>query len=76
MTVRPAEHHTSGIHTFYVGSDSQPGVEYSVQHICKTGMNRWQCSCPQHFYRCVARRRHSKHIHFVRHGAPGMAAAA
>ena len=67
--VRPAEHHTSGIHTFYVSSESKPGVEYCVQHIRKPGMNRWQCNCPQFFYRCAARRRHCKHIHFVKRGS-------
>jgi hypothetical protein len=67
--VRPAEHHTLGIRTFYVASDSQPGVEYAVQHIRKQGMNRWQCSCPQFFFRCAAKRRHCKHIHFVRQGS-------
>jgi hypothetical protein len=76
MTVRPSEHRASGTHTFYVGSDSKPGTEYSVQHIRKRGMNRWQCSCPQFFYRCVARRRHCKHIRFVRCGmvVPAIAA--
>jgi hypothetical protein len=69
MTVRPSEHRASGIRTFYVASDSRPGTEYSVQHIRKPGMNRWQCSCPQFFYRCVARRRHCKHIRFVRQGS-------
>ena len=66
MTIRPAEHHSAGTRTFYVGSESQPGVEYSIQHIRKPGMNRWQCSCPQFFYRCAAKRRHCKHIRFVR----------
>jgi hypothetical protein len=69
MTLRLAEHQASGIRTFYVGSDSKPGTEYAVQHIRRTGMNRWQCSCPQFFYRCVAKRRHCKHIHFVKKGS-------
>jgi hypothetical protein len=30
MTLRPAEHHTSGVRTFYVASDSKPGTEYAV----------------------------------------------
>jgi hypothetical protein len=75
MTARPSEHHASGIRTFYVASDSKPGTEYSVQHIRKRGMNRWQCSCPQFFYRCVARRRHCKHIRFVRGGMTAGVAA-
>lgn len=66
--VRPATHHTSGIHTFYVHSESHPGVEYCVQHIRKPGMNRWQCSCPQFFFRCAAKRRHCKHVRLVRGG--------
>jgi len=74
MTLRAAGHHTSGIHTFYVASESQPGVGYCVQHIRKPGMNRWQCSCPQFYFRCAAKRRHCKHIHFVRRG-PDVAAA-
>jgi hypothetical protein len=68
MTLRPSEYRASGVRTFYVASDSRLGTEYSVQHIRKPGMNRWQCSCPQFFYRCVARRRHCKHIRFVRCG--------
>lgn len=40
--VRPSEHRASGVHTFYVGSEARPGVEYSVQHIRNSGMNRWQ----------------------------------
>lgn len=67
--VRPAQHHTSGIRTYYVPSDSKPGVEYTVQYIRKRGMKRWQCSCPQFFFRCVPKRRQCKHIHLVRDGA-------
>jgi hypothetical protein len=67
--VRPAAHHAPGIRTFYIASGSKPGVQYTVQHIRRRGMRCWQCSCPQFFYRCVARRRHCKHIHFVRRGA-------
>lgn len=59
---RAANNHTPGVRTFYVGSESKPGTEYAVQHIRKPGMNRWQCSCPQFFFRCVARGRHCKHI--------------
>ena len=72
MTARPSEHRASGVRMFYVSSDSKPGVEYAVQHIRKAGMDRWQCSCPQFFYRCLARRRHCKHIHFVRRGTTGV----
>jgi hypothetical protein len=66
MTLRTAQHHTSGVHTFYVASDSNPGIEYAVQHIRRAGMNRWQCSCPQFFFRCAAKRRHCKHIRAAR----------
>jgi len=65
-TVRPAEHHSSGIRTYYVPSDSHPGTEYAVQHIRKPGMNRWQCSCPHFYFRCAAKRRHCKHIRVAR----------
>jgi hypothetical protein len=67
MTFRPASHHAPGIRTFYVSGDS--GSEYVVQRIRRGGMNRWQCSCPNFFFRCVSRRRHCKHIHAVRAGA-------
>jgi predicted nucleic acid-binding Zn finger protein len=76
MTLRLAEHRAAGIHTFYVASDSKPGTEYCIQHIRKPGMNRWQCSCPQFFFRCAAKRRHCKHVRFVRHGAKEMVAVA
>jgi hypothetical protein len=64
--IRTAEHHAPGIHTYYVPSHSHPGTEYAVQHIRKAGMNRWQCSCPQFFFRCAAKRRHCKHVRMVR----------
>jgi hypothetical protein len=69
MTFRPAQHHAPGTHTFYVSSDSLAGTKYTVQHIRRRGMNRWQCSCPQFFFRCVSRRRHCKHIRAVRGAA-------
>jgi hypothetical protein len=46
MTFRPSQHATTGIRTFYVSSESREGVEYAVQRIRRSGMNRWQCSCP------------------------------
>jgi hypothetical protein len=76
MTLRLAEHHAAGTRTFYVGSESQSGTEYCVQYIRKSGMRRWQCNCPQFYFRCAAKRRQCKHIHFVRHGAKETAAAA
>jgi len=69
MTLRRAEHHTAGIRTYYVASDSNPGTEYTVQFIRKRGMRRWQCNCPQFFYRCLVRRRRCKHIRLVTHRA-------
>jgi hypothetical protein len=66
MSFRTAQHHSPGTHTFYVSSESLSGTDYVVQHIRRRGMNRWQCSCPQFFFHCVARRRHCKHIRIVR----------
>ena len=67
MTFRPSQHHARGVHTFYVSGDS--GNKYVVQHLRRSGMNRWQCSCPHFFFRCVSRRRHCKHIRVVRDAA-------
>jgi hypothetical protein len=64
--VHPSKHRATGVRTYYVASDGTPGTTYAVQHIRKRGMNRWQCSCPQFFFRCAARRRHCKHIRAVR----------
>ena len=64
MTFRPSQHHAVGVSTFYVTGDSNR--DYVVQHIRRVGMNRWQCSCPHFFFRCVARRRHCKHIRAVK----------
>jgi hypothetical protein len=76
MTLRTAAHHASGIRTFYVPSDSKLGTEYAVQHIRKPGMNRWQCSCPQFFFRCAAKRRHCKHIRAARLAAANLSPVA
>jgi hypothetical protein len=77
MTFRPSQHHAAGIRTFYVASDSHAETEYTVQHIRRPGMNRWQCSCLQFFFRCVVQLRHCKHIHFVRASrVPAVAQAA
>jgi hypothetical protein len=38
---------------------------YAIQNIRRAGMHRWQCTCMQFFYRCVARKRHCKHIHLL-----------
>jgi hypothetical protein len=65
-TIRASQHHSPGTHTFYVPSESLASKDYVVQHIRRRGMNRWQCSCPNFFFRCVARRRHCKHIRLVR----------
>jgi hypothetical protein len=66
MPFRPSKHHAPGVWTFYVSSESLASTDYVVQHIRRRGMNRWQCSCPNFFFRCVARRRHCKHIRLVR----------
>lgn len=74
--IRPAQNHSQGIHTYYVPSNSKPGVEYAVQQIRKPGMNRWQCSCPQFFFRCAAKRRHCKHVRIVRRELAALVAQA
>jgi hypothetical protein len=76
MTSRPSQHRASGIHTYYVASDSHASTEYTVQHIRRPGMCRWHCSCPQFFYRCVVRRRVCKHVHFVQQASRKVAQAA
>jgi hypothetical protein len=66
MSLRPSKHHAPGVWTFYVSSESLASTDYVVQHIRRRGMNRWQCSCPQFFFRCLAHRRHCKHIRLAR----------
>jgi len=63
MTVRLAEHHSAGVHTFYVASESQPGTEYVVQFIRRAGQRRWFCDCADFKFRRLARKRHCKHLH-------------
>jgi hypothetical protein len=67
ISFHPSKHHAPGVWTFYVSGAA--GTEYTVQHIRRRGMNRWQCSCPNFFFRCVSRRRHCKHIRAVRAAA-------
>ncbi len=69
MTVRTANNRTPGVRTFYVGSESRPGVEYVVQHIRRVGQKRWFCNCPDYTFRRLARKRHCKHIRVARQRA-------
>ncbi len=64
MTVRAAHNHTSGVRTFYVGSESQPGVQYVAQHIRRAGRRFWACSCPDFLFRRQMKRSHRscKHL--------------
>lgn len=61
IRIRCAEEDSRGIHTFYVGSLSQPGVEYAVKHIRRYRTHRWFCTCPDFAHRRFAIRRHCKH---------------
>lgn len=63
MTIRTAHNHTSGVRTFYVASESQPGVQYVAQHIRRAGQRRWFCDCADFKFRRLARKRHCKHLH-------------
>lgn len=61
MTIRSATNHTPGVRTFYVGSESQPGTRYVVQHVRRSGQRRWFCDCADFKFRRLARKRHCKH---------------
>lgn len=63
MTIRAAQNHTSGVRTFYIASQSQPGVQYVAQHIRRAGQRRWFCDCADFKFRRLARKRHCKHLH-------------
>jgi hypothetical protein len=65
MTIRAAHNRTSGVRTFYVASESQPGVEYVAQFIRRAGQRRWFCDCADFTFRRLARRRHCKHLHVL-----------
>ena len=66
MTIRRAHDKTSGVHTFYVGSEPRLG-EYIVTHVRRAGMNRWTCTCPQFVFRGQVKGSHRfcKHIRAV-----------
>ena len=66
MTVRTASKRTPGARVFYVGSESKPSTEYTVQFIRRNGQCRWFCTCPDFTYRRLSRKRHCKHIRFAR----------
>ena len=61
--VRAANNRTPGVRTFYVASQSRPGVQYVVQFIRRAGQRRWFCGCGDFKFRKLARKRHCKHIH-------------
>ena len=60
--IRAASNHTRGVRTFYVTSESKPGVEYVVQFIRRSHQCRWFCDCADFKFRRVFRRRHCKHL--------------
>ena len=53
----------TGVRTFYVASQSNPGAQYVVQFIRRAGQRRWFCDCGDFKFRKLARKRHCKHIH-------------
>jgi len=63
MTIRAANNHVPGVHTFYLVSDS--GKEYTLQHVRRCGQRRWFCTCPDFTYRRVAHKKHCKHLRQV-----------
>jgi len=63
VTFRPANNKTPGVRTFYVQSESQPGVQYVAQFIRRAHQCRWFCDCADFKFRRLARRRHCKHLH-------------
>jgi hypothetical protein len=63
MTIRAANNRTAGVRTFYVASESQPGIQYVAQFIRRGRQCRWFCDCPDFKFRRLARRRHCKHLH-------------
>lgn len=70
MTVRLAQRNRPGVKTYYVSSRSKPGVEHTVVHVRRAGMNRWSCTCGKFVHRLQSKRthRHCHHIKEVRFG--------
>jgi hypothetical protein len=62
MTIRTANNHAPGVRTFYVASESKPGVQYVAQFIRRSHQRRWFCDCADFKFRRLARRRHCKHL--------------
>ncbi len=56
---------TTGVHRFYVRSETQPSVEYLVQHVRRAGQRRWFCDCADFKFRRLARKRHCKHARIL-----------
>src|SRR5580704_17302878 len=65
ISVRAANNRTPGVRTFYVASESKPGVSYVVQFIRRSGQRRWFCDCADFKFRRLAEVRHCKHVHVV-----------
>ncbi len=63
QSIRAAHNHTAGVRTFYIASESKPGVQYVVQFIRRAHQCRWFCDCADFKFRRLARRRHCKHLH-------------
>jgi len=63
LAIRAAHNHTPGVRTFYVASESHPGMEYVAQFIRRAHQRRWFCNCPDFTFRRLPRRRHCKHLH-------------
>lgn len=61
--IRVANNRATGVRTFYVASQSNPGAQYVVQFIRRAGQRRWFCDCGDFKFRKLARKRHCKHIH-------------
>ncbi len=62
MTLHAANNHTPGVRTFYVASESRPGLEYVVQFIRRCGQRRWFCDCADFKFRRLPQGRHCKHL--------------
>jgi hypothetical protein len=64
--IRVADNQMPGLRTFYIPSDEDSNVEYSVQFIRRAGMKRWTCQCKDFFYRKEPTKRNCKHIKRIR----------
>lgn len=76
MTISQANNHKPGISTYYVNSESRPGVRHVVMRVRRAHMDRWSCTCENFVFVRQARGsgRHCKHIKAVRFENPKRAA--